>query len=56
MLQVKRQLGVSGAEVDDGIGGYDYNNDNDCANFCPNTEVRVIFRLQFQNASDLVLF
>ncbi|XP_072030465.1 condensin complex subunit 2-like [Amphiura filiformis] len=35
---VKRQLGVSGTEVDDDVGGYDYDNANDCANFCPNTE------------------
>ena len=33
---------VSNSDViDDGIGSYNYNNANDCANFCPDTGVRI---------------
>ncbi|XP_071494851.1 condensin complex subunit 2-like isoform X1 [Diadema antillarum] len=35
-FMVKRQMNSEGNDlIDDGIEGYDYNNENDCANFCP---------------------
>ncbi|XP_071793554.1 condensin complex subunit 2-like [Asterias amurensis] len=34
---VIRKQANSSDNIDDGIEGYDYNNANDCANFCPNT-------------------
>ena len=38
-VQVRRQVSDSDS-VDDGIGSYNYNNANDCANFCPDAGVR----------------
>ncbi|XP_022097671.1 condensin complex subunit 2-like [Acanthaster planci] len=35
---VRRQVSNNDS-MDDGIGSYDYNNANDCANFCPDTGV-----------------
>lgn len=32
---IKRILTSNEISVDDNIGGYDYDNENDCANFCP---------------------
>lgn len=33
---MKRQAAnTNNDSLDDGIDGYDYNNENDCANFCP---------------------
>lgn len=35
-FMMKRQMPNNGNDsIDDGIDGYDYNNENDCANFCP---------------------
>ncbi|XP_033102738.1 condensin complex subunit 2-like isoform X2 [Anneissia japonica] len=34
-FMVKRQAIETSEGMDDGIEGYDYNNENDCANFCP---------------------
>ena len=49
LLQMKRQLPTnSNDSIDDGIDNYDYNNENDCANFCPAAGVRL---LQLQSTS-----